>query len=539
MAIRKLENTTACSVFLLVLGALIVSAVSAGEGISGFMATRDGRFVDPAGRHVILHGINIVKKTTPYFSWHRPEDYARMREWGFNCIRLTISWTAIEPECGKYDENYLRHLDERIAWAKANSLYVLLDMHQDLWGEDIPGGNGAPAWATLDDGKPDGPKGAVWSDAYFTSARIHAAFDNFWANKPGPDGVGIQERFALAWQHVAKRYAGEPAIVGYDILNEPFIGSPIVLAPVHLAPVAFKLLMPEDSEGGAMSFLQFVEELQTVEGRIKAFKKLDDLAVYRPLVDAVEPLTRVFEKEKLNAMYKRVVKAIREVDQKHIVFLEPSPTANVGVRCNLDPAPGPDGQPDPLQALAAHAYDIVVDTPAAAQASDVRLKFIFDRYAETVQRLGMPILIGEWGAFYGSAEVVPVARMFVKQLEDKLASDTYWSSSKNLEETSYFPMLSRPYPAAVSGILLRYSTDPEARQFECAWTDDPAVDEPTRIYVPALWYPNGYEVELTPAGQGYNSGPVTPGSASHYLTVHSANEAVERSLAIRPKPRSS
>jgi len=69
-----------------------------------FITVKDGRFVDQDGRHVILHGANVGEKHPPYVSWHTAQDYGRMREWGFNCVRLLTVWAAIEPECRQYDE---------------------------------------------------------------------------------------------------------------------------------------------------------------------------------------------------------------------------------------------------------------------------------------------------------------------------------------------------------------------------------------------------------------------------------------------------
>jgi len=84
--------------------------------------------------------------------------------------------------------------------------------------------DGAPEWATLTDGKPHIAEGAVWSDAYFTSQAVHAAFDNFYANKPGPGGVGLQDRYAQAWRFLAEHYANNATVIGYDLMNEPFAG---------------------------------------------------------------------------------------------------------------------------------------------------------------------------------------------------------------------------------------------------------------------------------------------------------------------------
>jgi len=44
--------------------------------------------------------------------------------------------------------------------------------------------------------------------------------DNFFADKQG-----IQTSFIEAWAHVAARFKDHPALIGYDLLNEPYPGS--------------------------------------------------------------------------------------------------------------------------------------------------------------------------------------------------------------------------------------------------------------------------------------------------------------------------
>jgi len=65
-----------------------------------FITPRDGAFLDPEGRQIILHGVNIVDKSKErnYLGWHGQEEFARMREWGFNCIRLGIFWDALKRD---------------------------------------------------------------------------------------------------------------------------------------------------------------------------------------------------------------------------------------------------------------------------------------------------------------------------------------------------------------------------------------------------------------------------------------------------------
>lgn len=111
-----------------------------------------------------------------------------MRDWGMKCIRLSILWDGLEPQMGGFDEEYLKAVDRRIAWAKAAGIHVFLDMHQDLYSCKYS--DGAPEWATLTDDQPHVAGSDVWSDAYVSSPAIQRAFDNFWGNKPCADGEG-------------------------------------------------------------------------------------------------------------------------------------------------------------------------------------------------------------------------------------------------------------------------------------------------------------------------------------------------------------
>ena len=498
-----------------------------------FITARDGSFLDPEGRQIILHGVNIVDKSKErnYLSWHGPEEFARMREWGFNCIRLGIFWDAVEPEPGRYDDEYLSGVDKRIQWAKENGIYVLLDMHQDLFsGKFSGGGDGAPEWAVLDDGKPHIHPGTIWSAAYFTSPAVHAAFDNFWANKPASDGVRIQDHFAKAWQHVARRYAHEPAVIGYDVFNEPFPGSGI-LQDFQLKMQAAAEAFAKKQDGKALS----VGEIAQILAQPSELRKYaDDLDLYKAFIDGGTSLSNQFESTVLASFYNRVARAIRQVDQNHIIFVETHISCNAGTPTGVVPILDANGNRDPLQAFAPHGYDVVTDTPEVAKANEKRIELIFNRHAETASRLEMPALVGEWGAFYGQPGTLPAARIVVRQIENHLFSDTYWSygGSEEMDEAPYFPVIARPFPLAVSGTLLRYQSDLEEGTFTCIWKENPAINSPSRIYLPARWFPDGYNLDLEPKAEGWSFEPAIPRNDSGYLVIPPMGQEVERRLKV-------
>ena len=152
----------------LALALLATGSLPAADG-PGFLSVRGERFVDAEGRQVLLHGLCVISKNKAenYLSWHGPQDFAALRDWGMNCVRLGILWDGLEPKPGFFDETYLKGVDQRIAWAKAAGVFVFLDMHQDLYSCKYS--DGAPEWATLTDGEPHVAAGDVWSDAYVSS----------------------------------------------------------------------------------------------------------------------------------------------------------------------------------------------------------------------------------------------------------------------------------------------------------------------------------------------------------------------------------
>lgn len=145
---------------------------------SGFASVRNEILVDSLGRELVLNGINHVTKS-PEDRYVYPNDeqlFKEFRNWGINCIRYGINWDGLEPEPGQYNESYLQEIDRRVRWAEENGIYLILDMHQDLFGRKF--GNGAPEWATLDESLPHAT-GEVWSDSYLISPAVQKSFDNF------------------------------------------------------------------------------------------------------------------------------------------------------------------------------------------------------------------------------------------------------------------------------------------------------------------------------------------------------------------------
>ena len=521
-------------ILALVLGAFAIAAPAQGQPrpspIGPFVTVSGDRFEDPAGRQLLLHGLNVVDKTTDWSAnaWLGEAGYASMREWGFNCIRLGFTWASVEPQPGLYSEKCLAEIDRRVEWARGNGLYVFLDMHQDLFSMRFS--DGAPEWATLTDGRPHIAQGPVWSDAYLTSPAVQTALDNFYDNKPGPGGVGLQDRYARAWRHIAEHFAGNPTVIGYDLMNEPFAGS---LVPQAMFLMAGRLAEETGARGGSQADAAGVmREWSSPEGRDRVLRLLEDKRLYGRVLDAAQPLLQDFERTKLTPFFQRVRDSIRQVDTNHIIFLETSGTSNMGVYSAIEPLRDAKGGRDPMQAYAPHGYDLVTDTPAAAAASGSRVELIFARHGETARRLAMPTIVGEWGAYYGDAHARAAAEVVCRQFEKLLCGDTYWALERDLSEQPAFQAFCRPYPMCVAGRLLSYGADPEGRTFACEWREGARSGGETRIFVPQAYGATLARVRVAPAGKGFRIVPVGRGTRNAYVVVPSMGRDRVRRLTI-------
>lgn len=188
---------------------------------------REGRWlVDPAGRVVLIHGVNTVWKRAPYSPPDVPEgftaaDAAWLREHGFNAARIGTLWVGVTPEApGVVDQNYLGAWDRVIQLLAAQRIWMLFDFHQDMMSPEYQG-QGIPDWAVqaLKGPVSSLPPPQLGFPFNYFSPQVSELFDNLWAEH----GV-IWEGFAAAWSAVATKWRDQPYHMGYDLLNEPWSG---------------------------------------------------------------------------------------------------------------------------------------------------------------------------------------------------------------------------------------------------------------------------------------------------------------------------
>ncbi len=212
-------------------------------------AVAGGVPVDAAGHALFLRGINVrqdAKASPEHLLPLGPEQIAQIRDRGFNSVRLLTFWEAVAPAADAIDSDYLQRLAAEADALAAAGLYVVIDMHQDLWGR--PFGDGAAAWTCPQEIRAGyQPQSPWWLN--YNSEQVRGCFDRFWA-----DADGIQDRWRAAWVAVAEAVCDQQRVIGFDLFNEPWPGSAIgdadfdqrVLLPFYRqAMAAIEAVCPE------------------------------------------------------------------------------------------------------------------------------------------------------------------------------------------------------------------------------------------------------------------------------------------------------
>ncbi len=172
--------------------------------------------MDRDGRIVLYHGVNVsnfAKAAPDFMPWQSAEDFAQLRNWGFNLVRFLIFWEAVEPSPGVYDDVYIDAVLERVRWLEALGIDVLLDLHQDLYSRRFTG-NGFPEWTVNDGGHVFTPR-EPWNLNYLSPA-VRAAYRHFWLSEE------LRGRYIAMAAHVLRSVKDCDNVIGLDLMNEPW-----------------------------------------------------------------------------------------------------------------------------------------------------------------------------------------------------------------------------------------------------------------------------------------------------------------------------
>jgi endoglycosylceramidase len=395
----------------------------------------NGFLRDVQGRAVILRGANVSgkNKDAPYFDFHTAPDFARMRtDWGMNAVRFVAVWAAIEPQQGVFDDAYLDGVAQRIAWAQAANLYVIVDMHQDVYGEGFAsgGGDGAPKWTCDASHYADFvPTSSSWFFNDF-NADVVACYDGFW----GTDA--LEADYTEAWRRLAARLASYDNVVGCDVMNEPYWGTnPITdFEADQLAPLYERVVAAVRAE--APGWVAFLEP--------SAARNLGGM-------------TRLPVPSFSNYVY-----SPHSYDQ------------NAESGDGFDPSHGP----------------AIIQNIAALQqeAQGLGAALWIGEYGGTNDESG---IVDYMSATYDGVGAVAASSTYW----DYTMGGYGMLNTDGTEAQPLVDTLVRPYPERVAGSPISWAFDATTSTFTFSFHPDPSVTAPTVVSVPPRVYASGYTVE--------------------------------------------
>ncbi|RMF16701.1 MAG: glycoside hydrolase family 5 protein, partial [Candidatus Dadabacteria bacterium] len=435
---------------------------------------------DTDGRALILHGINDISAAKHAPGGHGPvteADVERRAQWGFNVVRYLIFWRWIEPEKGVFDTAYLDEVARRIRWYADRGIHVVLDMHQDIYGYAV-NGNGAPAWATETDGVTpvDIGTGPWWLQNI--DPAVKNAWRNFWEYT---DHRELQDHYILAWQFVAEYFRDEPAVIGYDLMNEPFAGT-------------FHQSVFED-----------------------------------------------FEQTWLSAFYRRLIPALRQVDPDRYLFFEPQSLFVVfGRPSNLLPPADPRNGAQRL-VFAPHLYPFYFHEGDGLRQSgrEELAEWEVNRRFE-MTKFGAPLFVGEFGGSDQQEDADEYYRSVMAMFDRMGASWALWSGDPGSwgpvdgdgNETAKMNHLVRPFPRSVAGTPTTFSFDPDSGAFTLSWDSTAVSVTDTTIFLPERHYPDGWDIDMSDRDGTWTT---TWNAERRWLIVTHDPSLTRHTITIRPR----
>ena len=467
----------------------------------------DGTWLrDAQGRVILIHGINVSQKVPPYLPDSPPATnisqtaayFANIKQAGFDAVRLIIIWAGLEPTPGTIDTQYLKQIQQEVQFCSDNGLYVLLDMHQDLYSQSLCYGDGAPAWACDLTGYSVSQCSTTnWASNYLVPA-ITQSFQNFWDDVPGPDGRGLQEHYAEAWQRVAALFATDTSVLGYEIMNEPYPGK---------------------------------------------------YALF----------TTDFETQALAPFYEKIAATIRRVDSSHAIVFEPSVTRanllhnyNTGISSTTFPQDFRD------LVFAPHYYPLT--SGSSISTSDITsLQTTIPQIAMVSASMKTPYIIDEMGLDHNESNSADYMTALLGELDHEMSNWMFWaygevfngSGSEILLDATGAPafplmdVLSRPYPVLTAGTPVSISypitSDPSSftsTTFTYTYKEDGIGHGTTEIFIPQIHFPNGFTVTTSDGSVrfdtltdilSYTRGP----QPAHRITVAPCSPATAGCIAFQ------
>ena len=398
---------------------------------------------DEYGRVRIFHGINRIEKHNNYYYDEMLEmvESDKLKDLGFNVVRLQWMWNAFEPVNNQFNLSYFNKIEHIVNNLGKNGIYTILDSHQDELGDKYCSQYGLPLWAMnkiiINNSNYKFPwpfsgncSTRQWSENLL-SYELSYGFQNLYDNING-----IQDDFIHFWQKSLEVWKNNPYILGCELINEPFIGD------FYKDPLLF---LP--GEAGKSNLMPF---------------------------------------------YNKVSKEIRKYDYNRILFYEPITWGMI--YDNKIFGNGLNQVPGGIEYSNTSVYSYHYYCSAFVLNSEKHLilrKDVCDKYLapkifkntlEHINSVGGSSFLTEFGAC-SNDDLLDECNYIVNTANQNFQSwtDYTYAQVENLSfSKNWTSVYSKPYAQAISGVPINTSINDD--KFELYFNINTSISEPTIVY---------------------------------------------------------
>lgn len=325
-------------------------------------------------------------------------------------------------------------------WFTKRKIFVIIDMHQDVYGYGV-GGNGAPDWASTQTKIQNliSDKQPWWMQNL--EPKVKRSYIQFWKYKKKQF---LQQHYIATWLKVIELFKDNPYVIGYDLMNEPHGGN------------------------------------------------------------IVKTLFGKFEKKWLMNFYNRLIPAIREVEKEKYLFFEPrSFGVNFGMKSHLKKIEDAIPNAKLIYAPHCYPRFVDIGK-SYNKKSKKDLEIWFNRREKEAKMQNTPVLLGEFGVSPSKKDYDLFLNDLFRKADSVQMSWVYWSNDlggwsplkSDLTPSPILWSLLRVYPKATAGNLYSFKYEPLTKVFSMKYMSNTAILAPTEIALPKAIYPNGFNVSI-------------------------------------------
>lgn len=176
----------------IVLGCSVQTGFDTPYQPSKFVHKAGSILVDENEKEYIIRGMNFSNNAYASTNFlmatgkdHNEKSYRELRGLGFNSIRYYLNYRMFEYEDTTVESILKNYIDKDVEYAAKYGMKIIFNMHAPNGGYQSSGG-GHKLWV-------------------------------------GPDSEKNQKDLCELWKKIALHYKNEPAVLGYGIVNEPYL----------------------------------------------------------------------------------------------------------------------------------------------------------------------------------------------------------------------------------------------------------------------------------------------------------------------------